>query len=533
MAFRASDFGFNDKVGPPRSVSAYRSYKVDAKPSGLHRNKDDLWIVEYAEPVLLDPSGRTAAQQGTREYGTSPASDKATAGNANKARPPTSKQPATETEDEPPEQARRAKMSKQRVEVDESGQAVTNLKVNPSHCSATAQQCGWAIRIALNPSTGLPASSATNSADGPGVLVSDEHIFVGEGVRGFGIAKQLTFDYAIVMRCSFTSGYSCRVEFHSLQPELDPGVPADDTTQASGGSTASPAATGSSPGDQDAAARKGDSRNSRAKRTTSSATRSKATAGSVAAQKKASGPKPDTTPEQRNLGASGSLRSAIKIPVGCVGFDYHVDSTSNFMMFLPASGAQPYVPHVTSNGQDFDDSVHRMNLPAIASLPLQVLTNEVFVFYKGEFKITPRCMLSVGDECKDDPHAKSASKEEPGGNAKPTPKPRGLNGAKSSSAALTAEVVSGGRQLAEQPDIDRSKCLSAQFPLVPATPTLLYFWQTTFLVGPVPVTIRVEIALVYYVDFVISLCIQDKAVIGGLVPGVALQVIVFGGILIP
>ena len=51
--------------------------------------------------------------------------------------------------------------------------------------------------------------------------------------------------------------------------------------------------------------------------------------------------------------------------------------------------------------------------------------------------------------------------------------------------------------------------------------------------GPVPAELSAEIALVYYIDFALTICFADRTIIGTLIPGVALEGSVFGGFTVP
>jgi len=417
VAFRYSDFQFSTTRGGPLAVSVHRSYNVEVKPSGLHYAPggaiDSLWISEYAEPRALDPNGKESIQGAKPKYGAAPTTRKSNVGGGKrkrKPRPKTTKQPKAR---KPTKQRNRVRQSKLQFETEDDVTAVVDLKVRALHCSPLHQQCGWAVRQDLDPNSGLPdAYVGASTLDGPNVLVPDEAMFVGEGVRGFAVATQLGRKYGIIERCSYRAGYSCRIEFHRYDDltlrnggrgviladhlvfqvvTLDSGLPPDPTMETSGGGTsAAPGDAPTSRKGQDQATRRGDTRKKRTKAKKSRTRRRKGTRGRAARKRKKQGKKPDTSVEQRNLGESTTLASSFRLPTGATGLAYRVSTTENFLMFLFSSAAQPYLPHVMVSGGDIEDGVHLMWLPGLATLPPAVHQNVIYVIYQQQCVQLPR-----------------------------------------------------------------------------------------------------------------------------------------------
>ena len=622
VCFKYDDFKFHETSGKPLAVRMHRSYRIEVKPAGLSfvvdGSYDSLYIVEYAEPVLLDQDGRVSDQNQRSDFGTSPATDKSDVGRKGK-RKGKRKPPKSKTTKEAKTKPAQNQQSRQRVSTlsfnkEDDLLPVVPLGVHSLHCNVQYQQCGWAIRQDLDPNDGLPDAATSNvNMDGRSPLVPDLAFFVGEGVRGFSLADQLGRKYAIVERCSFAAGYSCRLEFHrydDLQIStggvevifaghlhfkvylLDPGIPPDQTTVASGGDGKNKATKRESAKAEDKKARAGDKRKKRASQPKGKGRRSKATKGSVASKKKKNGKKPDTSVEQRNLGESSTAASIIRLPTGASGMAYRTSNTENFLMFLFTSAAEPNINHVFITGGDVEDSVHLMWLPGLASLPPSVMENMLYVKYKLRYKISPRCLIPIGEECKKDKKAQKNAKSKPGGKKTPTKRPRKLfvtepsheigigdreaglvpmspaaqsfhNHAYARAGVIPAwgedaqpsrgQIASvqhrqhEARSLAASPHpqharrletrgakyADQSRCLTADFELLPPTSHVLWVFYSIFFVGPVPCEISAQVALVYYIDFAITVCIADKTVIGTLIPGVALEGSIFGGLTVP
>ena len=412
VGFKHGDFKFSQRSGKPLAVTMHRSYQVEVKPAGLwygvDRSYDSLWIVEYAEPVRLDQDGSASEVQGEHEYGSGPALDKSHVGRKGKKKGPkpkkrsTTKQPRTK---KPSSHHTRQRVSKVSPMKEDDLLPVVPLEVSSFHCHSDAQQCGWAVRQDLDPNDGLPdAATASDTLDGSNVLVPDKSFFVGEGVRGFALAEQLARRYAIIERCSFVSGYNCRVEFHRYDDLtvkgggiavvraahlywenvlLDPGLPPDETRVVSGGGTTKNKKTKSTDTKtSDKKARSGDSRKKRKRLKKGKGSKKKGTKSSVAKKKKGKGKKPDTSVKEQNMGESATMTSAIRLPTGATGMAYRVTTTENFLMFSFSSAAQPNFNHVLINGQDVEDSVHLMWLPGMATIPPDVQQNIIYVKYK-------------------------------------------------------------------------------------------------------------------------------------------------------
>lgn len=232
---------------------------------------------------------------------------------------------------------------------------------------------------------------------------------------------------------------------------------------------------------------------------------------------------------------------------------------------------------------------------------------------RGRYKITPRCLLPIGDECKKD--EKSAKNSEVKGGSRKKPKrrsrkllepsphpnhesgpldaplrvspmssaaraahewafeqagvpveetPWGVHGgggatrgaliaarmqqagvplpqhvaeASSASRDLVPYTGSGGRvrrlETRAEKYADTSKCLATDFELIEETSKTLFEWSTIFMAGPVPVTIEVEVGILWEINLAVTVCIKDKTVIATLLPRVALEGSIFGGVTIP
>ena len=631
VGFRREDLLLAQESGPPLAVAMHASYKVDAKPGGLFYEAggslDSLYVVEYSEPTKLDYDGTESAQQDAPSFGTGPAIDHSNVGGADTttAKASTTKQPATT---EAVDQERKERASDESPNLAEEVLPVVDMRVNPTHCHDFYQQCGWAVRQDLDVNTGLPDAALDNELDGPNVLVPDGAFYVGEGVRGFALATQLGRKYAIIERCSFRAGYSCRLEFHRyddlsvdnggierkfagfidfLLVLLDPGIPPSDTRQlASDGTTATPKIVPLTPEEEDALANEGDQREDRAKRAADSARRTRVTAEKVARFKKSKGPKPDTSVEKRDLGASTTLTSVIGLPPGATGLTYRVTTSDNYMMVLFASAAQPNVDHMLSSGADIEDSVHLLLMPAMATLPPDVHQNVVYVKYLGRYKIAPRCLLPIGSECQNDKKSAANTVSKPGSGVEPrgaedaslhatagrpraryvtrrlstlgepqremhdadqreavvpmSPVARQVHARAYAQAGVEAPWGEGtpsrgvvvqqqllqaqafddqprqrGRNLETRAAayVDQDRCITTDMALVPQTPVVLFEYSQFFVLGPIPVELGADVVLLYGVDFALTICISDKTVIGTLLPSVALEVGIKGGVSIP
>lgn len=162
---------------------------------------------------------------------------------------------------------------------------------------------------------------------------------------------------------------------------LDPGMEPNPAFSNVGdeGPTTAGAAPASDAKSQDKAAREGDTRKKRAKRKKGKNRRRKKTAAAKRKKKK-KGKKPDTSVGERNLGELGAtLSSALRLPDGATGLAYYNSPDENIIMYLFSSAAEPYSRHVLWSGQDLEDSVHLMNLPALATVPPAIHENKVFV----------------------------------------------------------------------------------------------------------------------------------------------------------
>ena len=455
-----SSFNFGEASGPPLAVTVSVSYNLAVKPSGLHYDghvelQPSLWVVEYTEPVALDPSGKASAQQGPAKFGSGngPAQSKKKVGRTRrrtKRKGRTTKQPSTRR---PSGQSRRRRQTNKVPDKPGNLSPIALLKVDASHCSAEAQQCGWAVRHILQ-SNGRPSG-----ADGS-TLTPNEVMFVGEGVRGFAIGEQLGRKYAFIERCSYKSAFPCRIEFHrwdNVKPQnknvggsvvpyraLDPGLPPDDTSKTDGkGDSAAPKTDKTKdPKQQDKAARKrGDARKKRPKRKRSRKRRGRKNRGSKARGKKGK-KKPSTGPKERNLGEGGpTLASSFRLPSGATGLAYRFTSSENYIMFLFSSGAQPYLQHIFATGHDQEDSVHQMWLPGLATVPPSVRQNQIYLIYKNQYKITPRCLIPIGEECQNDSESSKKSKSKKGG--KKTPRKRSRKLLSHWTPAQRRDVLSG------------------------------------------------------------------------------------------
>lgn len=97
---------------------------------------------------------------------------------------------------------------KPRTEAEKSFGAFSGHKeVSAQHCNKDINQCGWAILQAIG-EDGLIKTGVgtTGELDGQPVLWPGRAFFVGEGVVGLAMARQLGRDYLIVTRCAFQQG---------------------------------------------------------------------------------------------------------------------------------------------------------------------------------------------------------------------------------------------------------------------------------------------------------------------------------------
>ena len=106
-------------------------------------------------------------------------------------------------------------------------------------------------------------------------------------------------------------------------------------------------------------------------------------------------------------------------------------------------------------------------------------------------------------------------------------------GGSSPSRALVTQHARRQLQTRGEAYADPSRCLSADFELLPPTPYILYQLFAVLFIGPVPIQLVATASLVYWIDFALSICISDRTIVGTLIPGMALEASVFGGYEIP
>ena len=584
-----------EREGAPLAVSLTQSYYVDAKPAGLWYERgetDGLWIVEYAEPLALAADGTISE----KEPASWPFAAKTTNDDVQSDFDGASSS-ATDTKvaatSEATDQEQKAAGTDQSAEKDDEELPVVMVTTNPDHCEAG--QCGWAIRLALAPETGLPNGITATDIDGLNpIVVQDLAFFVGEGVRGFALGKQLGATYAFLLRCSMASGYPCRIEYH--QYELPGEAGDDDNTDsqhslATGNSVSSYLVgtalvkvigldTGIPPEMTDEV--ENDIRTTATEPFTTKATEAGAIDQAITkAATKAVG---DATVENTKMGWSDTMTSKWRVPYGAVGMEYFSDTSNNFMMFTFASAAQPYFVHTVETGNDAEDSTHRVAIPGLATLPPDIHQNVAYVKFTLFYKVAPRCLLPIGEECWNDHEAKRDAESTEGSQVKPERKSRFSYGRRRlmvvdpnaqnedvgaipmtrraqhlMASALGREADSGemsrswcernmaaaagvelqrhehGRSLVTRGAkyADTSRCLTADIVLVPPTPIILYKQTFLLFAWMVPFNVAVQVALLWNIDLSITVCIADKTLITSLIPGVALEVEIFGGWDIP
>lgn len=69
---------------------------------------------------------------------------------------------------------------------------------------------------------------------------------------------------------------------------------------------------------------------------------------------------------------------------------------------------------------DVEDSFYTFSPPALRNQPPAINANEMFVQLLGNYIVAPRCVLPVGELCKDDASATGDSTTKAGGRKKPT-----------------------------------------------------------------------------------------------------------------
>lgn len=193
VGFKSSDFNFGQQYGRPLRVKATTEHRVGIAPSSLDcpAGKNHMWVAEFAEPVSLDPSGRASRQQGPVKFGSGygPALTRGHVRHG-RGRPSTTRQPPTRL---PPAPVRRPRQTPLPVDMPDGSSPIAALRVNGGHCSGHSQQCGWAVRYGVG----------FYSLGGPQQIV-----FVGEGVQGFTVIRQLATDYGAVERCRYVT-FAC------------------------------------------------------------------------------------------------------------------------------------------------------------------------------------------------------------------------------------------------------------------------------------------------------------------------------------
>lgn len=395
-AIKASAFSFGD-TGKPQAVYIHMYARVDAKPSSLHVEAGEgtpemLCVSEYAEPVKVEASGKASAVQGTVPFGSGPALtlEGRMRGSGSKTKRPSVKKPRSQT--------RRPRSSSNDVSMNREpwAQAVEEMEVRSRHCDNYYDQCGWAVCYWLEDSGEIGALKF-DFMDGPDVYRPDHAYFIGEGVRGFGLASQLGTDFVLLERCTYAQGYQCRLEFHEWDDEegdtglislipvryLDPGTAPGDgfDYDAYEGSKESEPPAASDPKSQDDRARSGDSRDSRAKRSAGSDSRTKRTSADNAKDK--GGARPDVGVHKRDMGDEGTMASAIRLPTGATGLNVGSGGGEGFLAFLFNSAAEPYIDHVEKISGDVEDSWHVMQWPVMASSPPGINENEAYIKFLG------------------------------------------------------------------------------------------------------------------------------------------------------
>lgn len=352
--------------------------------------------------------------------------------------------------------------------------------------------------------------------------------------------------------------------------------------------------------------------------------RPRATGATVRAKKKRArkrnGGKPDPAPEAEDKGDEGTKKSGFRVPMGVSSmsyrlyFDPNTGIGKNYLMWNFQSGAKPILDLVNSVGGDVEDSVHQMSLPAMATVPPQIITNTVYVKVIGlyvvctfaratpfsvpyfvtvatahcdgfrRYVIYPRCLLPIGEECKNDAESAKHAKTSQGGRKKRSRKLLAVGDSvdqvgvgdedeqvmpmSALSSAMLADTYDTMGRLPPWGDVepsrgliahqqremfgmndgadatvavrrletrgaayaDQSLCVSASFELLPPKPITIFTYKVVFFIGPVPLGIQMEAAIVLRASMTIMVCLQDKTVVASLEPGVALEGSVFGGL---
>ena len=369
-----------------------------------------LWVVEYQEPLGLGSTGEANARQdmATAEASACPVQE------VTKDTPPSSsaasddlRTPATALNGQASSVDPNAKRTQESPSRPASTSLWARLDVDPDHCDTNANMCGLAVKYRVQNSK--PVSP----------LVVTQAVFVGEGVRGISIARQVGRRYMAVERCSFRPGYVCRIEFHRLDNlvevgsppllSLDPGLLPD--KELSQDANFDPGAFGESedvdfdgPKDEDEETRNAGTRckkkKKRSKRKNSSTKKASSSKKKGSSKKKTvkisgKGTSGDVV-NPTDLGRTTTMTSAFRIPAGTIGLDVAVVEGTTGFLFLCASAAEPIVREVELAGHAVDDSFHFMPTPVMDAVPLTADQNIMFfVLSKLHLLATRRCCCSV------------------------------------------------------------------------------------------------------------------------------------------
>ncbi|CAE7828787.1 unnamed protein product, partial [Symbiodinium sp. KB8] len=397
---------------------------------------------------------------------------------------------------------------------------------------------GWAIGYTLHPSTGLFGDlqpySPVGKPSGRAIEKATHVVYTGAGVTGISFVRQLGKRYIALTRCAYSPGYTCAMEFHDASPakslgsrsvsghsfstsyELDPGMVAESQKKGK-------------------PAEKKGSKNSKKK-----------------AEKRK---KPNRDPEQRDAPNPGTCVHKMPIPAGAAALDVYLPSDRgwfdvDYMYVLFSSASEPMQDVVLAQGHFEEDSIHRLTIPALQETAIGFEENEVYVIYKLQYVYTPRCIVPIGD-C---PKAAKSEKKS-GGTKRPKRKLLATDGTPFGGEAWEVEPddehvtyqlsemkyaewedtlawqmsdTSGvARRLDSDEGVDPDMCITGSNVVYEAEKTL--FEKTKyFTVGPLPMSLSVEVFVTLETVLEVQLCVTDKTVSASLYPIISLIAVVEG-----
>lgn len=412
VAFSADDF--NDGSGRPRKVCMAHSMEVGVNPGYFFyeysvERGDALWVGEFQEPPMLMPDGVTIHSSPpnwdelegysfTRVEGQRTLSRFETAGGGAPIAGPVRGAKVPGLVDATPRFTPTLTDTTDLVRPGEIIRAADErLQVHDKHMSRHNLQKGLVMRLPIDAveRTGMPSRLHTLDEDPwgyPGTPRPNHIVFTGEGVQGFSIVTQLNVDYYTITRCSAQPGYTCRLEFHPIPnfetrsgggaganplneevhvgggvatriEHLDPGRPPSRDVKESGPCDPSqqecPEPSEDACSKPNASPSAGDGRGSE---------------GELGDKRKprkgqASKNKVPKRPIERDVGSLGTMALVLRIPSGACNTATMQAASENSLHLLFNSAAFPLRDQYEINGHNPEDSLWRMSMPVLASIP--------------------------------------------------------------------------------------------------------------------------------------------------------------------